>query len=190
MIEEVCVKKALVILAPGFEEVEALSPVDILRRAGAHVVMAGTLNGPIEGRNRIRVVPDESLDDALKDGDFFDMIVLPGGAVGAENLKNDPRVRRLVEIINAKGALVTAICAAPIVLSAAGVLDGKRATSHPSVRKELKGALLTDERVVVDGNIITSQGPGTAMEFAFRLVEALFGQEKAEEVNRTVLARL
>lgn len=182
-------KKALVILAPGFEEVEALSPVDILRRAGAHVVTAGTLDGPIEGRNRIRVVPDESLDDALKDAVSFDMIVLPGGAVGAENLKNDPRVKGLIRAINSRGALVTAICAAPIVLSAAGVLDGKRATSHPSVRKELKGALLTDERVVVDGNIITSQGPGTAMEFAFRLVEALFGAEKAEEVNRTVLAR-
>lgn len=190
IIEEVCVKKVLVILAPGFEEIEALSPVDILRRAGAHVVTAGTVDGLIEGRNRIRVAPDEDLDAALKDGEFFDMLVLPGGAVGTENLKSDPRVKRLIEIVNAKGAFVTAICAAPTVLSNAGLLDNKRATSHPSVRKELKGAVITDERVVIDGNIITSQGPGTAIEFAFKLVEALFGQEKADEVNRTVLARL
>lgn len=188
--EVVCVKKVLVTLAPGFEEVEALTPVDILRRAGAHVVIAGTLNGPIEGRNGIRVVPDASLDDALKDAGSFDMIVLPGGAVGAENLKKDSRVKGLIAAIDSRGAFVTAICAAPAVLSAAGVLDGKRATSHPSVRNALGSAIVTDERVVADGNIITSQGPGTAMEFAFRLVEALFGAEKAEEVNRTVLARL
>lgn len=188
--EVVCVKKVLLTLAPGFEEVEALTPVDILRRAGALVSMAGTIEGPIEGRNGIRVVPDMRLDDALKDAGSFDMIVLPGGAVGAENLKNDPRVKGLISALDSRGALVTAICAAPTALSAAGVLDGKRVTSHPSVRKELGGAIITDERVVVDGNIITSQGPGTAMEFAFRLVEAMFGREKAEEVNRTVLARL
>lgn len=180
-------KKVLVPLAPGFEEVEALAPVDILRRAGAEVTLAGTVQGPIEGRNRIKVVPDTVMDN-ISAADY-DMIVLPGGAVGTENLRKDERVKKAVEELMKKGRLVTAICAAPTVLSAIGVTANRVVTSHPSVRQQLVAKEVTDERVVADGNIITSQGPGTAMEFAFRLVEALFGRAKAEEVNKTVLAR-
>ncbi|MBI5642166.1 MAG: DJ-1/PfpI family protein [Deltaproteobacteria bacterium] len=180
-------KKVLVPLAPGFEEIEALTVVDILRRAGAEVVVAGTVTGPIEGRSRIRVLPDTTME---KTGDSFDMIVLPGGAVGAENLKKDERVRKIVLAVNKNGGQVSAICAAPTVLAAIGVIDGKKVTSHPSVRDRLGKANISDERVVVDGNIITSQGPGTAMEFAFKLVEVLYGREKAEEVNRGVLSRV
>ena len=181
-------KRVLVPLAPGFEEIEALTVVDILRRAGAEVVIAGTLEGAIEGRNGIKVVPDTTLDSALKDN--YEMIVLPGGKVGTENLKKDKRVERIVKEMHSEGRLVTAICAAPTVLSKAGVTKGFTVTSHPGVREELKGEKISDERVVKDRNIVTSQGPGTALEFAFKLVEVLFGAEKVKEVNRGVLARL
>lgn len=185
--------KVLVTLAPGFEEIEALTVVDILRRAGADVVMAGTAPGPIEGRSGIKVLTDASMDDVGDGiGANFDMIVLPGGAAGAENLKKDERVSKIITGLMGRGRQVAAICAAPTVLSAIGATTGKRITSHPSVREELlsRNEDLSDERVVTDGNIITSQGPGTAMEFAFRLVETLFGKDKAEEVNKGVLARL
>ncbi|MBW7957613.1 MAG: DJ-1/PfpI family protein [Deltaproteobacteria bacterium] len=181
--------RVLVPIAPGFEEIEAVTIVDILRRAGAHVVMAGTVPGPVEGRSGIRVLTDALMDDVGAD---YEMIVLPGGALGAENLKKDARVSKLITVLMDRGRKVAAICAAPTVLSAHGATSGKRITSHPSVREELlsRNELVSDERVVADGNIITSQGPGTAMEFAFRLVETLFGKTKAEEVNKGVLARL
>lgn len=179
-------KKVLVPLAPGFEEIEALTAVDILRRAGAEVIVAGTVAGPVEGRSLIKVIPDALMETVSEED--FDMIVLPGGAIGADNLKKDPRVKKAVQDLYSKGKFVTAICAAPKVLSAIGLTEGRTITSHPSVRSEIKGKL-TEERVVVDGNMITSQGPGTAMEFAFKLVEILFGPEKAEEVNKGVLAR-
>ncbi|MBI5886813.1 MAG: DJ-1/PfpI family protein [Deltaproteobacteria bacterium] len=181
-------KKVIIPLAPGFEEIEALTVVDILRRAGAEVTLSGTVPGVITGRNGIHVTPDAALDAAI--GNDYDMVVLPGGAIGTENLKKDGRVKELITRMNAQGRLVTAICAAPAVLSAAGLIRDRTVTSHPGVRTELKAAAISDERVVTDGNIITSQGPGTAMEFAFRLVEALYGQEKVKEVNQGVLARL
>lgn len=181
-------KKVLVPLAPGFEEIEATTVIDILRRAGAEVIVAGTVEGPIEGRSRIKVLADDTIDSSI--GKDFDMVALPGGAVGAQNLRKDPRVKKILEDLHKRGRLVTAICAAPAVLSAFGITDGLNVTSHPSVRKELKDAQVSDERVVVDGSVITSQGPGTAMEFAFRLVEALYGPEKVREVNQGVLAKL
>jgi len=181
-------KQVIIPLAPGFEEVEALTVVDILRRAGAEVTLAGTTIGVITGRNGIRITADASLDTAR--GGDYDMVVLPGGATGAENLKKDGRIKELITRMHAQGRLVAAICAAPTVLSAAGLIKDRTVTSHPSVRTELKAAAISDERVVTDGNIITSQGPGTAMEFAFRLVEALYGPEKVIDVNKGVLARL
>lgn len=181
-------KKILVLLAPGFEEVEALAPVDILRRAGADVVMASTVEGPVEGRNRIKVLADREIDGVM--GEEFDMVVLPGGAAGTENLRKDEKVKRLVEEHYNRKKLITAICAAPTVLSAVGITAGKNVTSHPSVRASLTREKVSDERVVIDGTVITSQGPGTAMEFAFKLVEVLYGKEKVKEINSTVLARL
>lgn len=181
-------KKVLIPLAPGFEEVEALTPADILRRAGAEVTLAGTVEGMITGRNLIRVMPDTVMDKVhAKD---YDMIILPGGAQGTENLKKNAAVKKAVEELMELGRFVTAICAAPTVLSLIGVTEGRAVTSHPSVRDQLKAREISDERVAVDGTIITSQGPGTAMEFAFALVEALFGKTKAVEVNKGVLARL
>lgn len=179
-------KKVLVPLAPGFEEIEAFTVVDILRRAGADVVVAGTTGGLIEGRSRIRAATDILLDEKTEE-DEFDMIVLPGGLKGAENLSRNPYVRKIVERLYKKGAIVAAICASTAVLSAFGVTKGRKMTGHPTVWGKLEAAGVLDERVVIDGNIITSQGAGTAMEFAFSLVTALFGKDKAKEVNSGVL---
>ncbi len=176
------------ILAPGFEEIEALATVDILRRAGLSVVVASTTEGPVTGRCGVRVLADTTLDDVL--GQEFRMVVLPGGAKGTENLREDPRVVELVRTHAASRRYIAAICAAPTVLKEAGIVSGRRITSHPTVREELGEAILCDDRVCVDGNIITSQGPGTAIEFAFTLAELLAGKETAERINRGVLARL
>jgi len=177
--------KVLVPLAPGFEEIEAIAVVDILRRAGVEVVMAGLIDNPIEGRNKIKVIADVSL-ESVKDEEF-DMVVLPGGAIGTENLKKDKTVREILERQSKQKKFIAAICAAPTVLSAIGISDGKKITSHPSVRGELVKEKISNEKVVIDGNIVTSQGPGTAIEFALKLVELLFGKEKAEEVNKSIV---
>ena len=179
-------KSVLMPLAPGFEEIEALATVDILRRAGAEVTIAGTVAGPIQGRCKVRVLPDTTMDAA--DPSDYDMIVLPGGAGGTEKLKNDERVKAAVLAIADRGGFAAAICAAPTILSAIGLTEGRSVTSHPSVRAALRAEKVLDERVVVDGNLITSQGPGTAIEFALKLVELLFDKEKAEEVGKGVLA--
>lgn len=177
-------KRVLVPLAPGFEEIEAITIIDILRRAGIAVTVAGTQPGIIEASRQTKHLADCTLDEVR--GDDFDMIVLPGGLPGTTNLRNDPRIKRILE----KSRLIAAICAAPTVLSAFGLLAGRTATSHPSVRAELNAGKISDDRVVVDGPIVTSQAAGTAMEFAFQLVEILCGADKVAEVNRGVLARL
>lgn len=181
-------KRVLVVLAPGFEEIEAFAPVDILRRAGAYVVTAGTVDGVIVGRNDIKVLADESLDKV--EGDDFDMLVLPGGIGSTENMISDDRIRRIIEHFSEEGKYLAAICAASTVLSNAGVTKGRKVTSHPSVQTEFHHEMYSEDRVVVDGNIITSRAPGTALEFAFKLVELLFGKAKVAEVNGGVLAKL
>lgn len=181
-------KKVLVLLAPGFEEIETITVIDILRRAGIDVTMAGTIDGPIIGSRRIRVMADMSIDQVI-DCDF-DMIVLPGGQPGTKHLGKDPRVKKILENAASGETAVSAICAAPSILTMYGFLTGKRATSHPSVRSMMEGVDYSEDRVVVDGRWITSRSPGTAMEFAFRLVTLLAGEEKAKEVNEGVMARL
>ena len=183
-------KKVLVPLAPGFEEIEAITVIDILRRAGVDVVVAGTQPGPIEASRQTKHIPDCTLDDVRAED--FDMIVLPGGQPGTTNLRRDTRVRQIIETLQKNNRRIAAICAAPSVLSAYGVLQGRAATSHPSVRAEVSAGAreFSDQRVVLDGPIVTSQAAGTAMEFAFTLVELLCGVDKAAEVNRGVLARL
>ena len=183
-------KKVLVPLAPGFEEIEAITIIDILRRAGLTVVAAGTQPGPIEASRQTRHLPDCTLDDVRIDE--FDMLVLPGGQPGATHLRQDPRLQRMILALQARHCPLAAICAAPTVLAAAGVLKDRTATAHPSVRAEIAAAAraVSNDRVVVDGPVITSQAAGTAMEFAFKLVELLCGPEKVAEINRGVLARL
>ena len=181
-------KKVLVALAPGFEEIETITVVDILRRAGARVVLAATEDGPIEGSRGISVLPD-TLIDQVDDKDF-DLLVLPGGQPGTANLQKNETVKTIIQNMHQSRKQIAAICAAPIVLHSAGILKNTVATSHPSVKGQLKGIDYSEERVVVDGNIVTSRSPGTALEFALKLVEILFGRERMDTVNQGVMARL
>ena len=181
-------KRVLVPLAPGFEEIEAVTIIDVLRRAGVEVAVAATTaGGPIEGSNGIRITTDTLLDQM--DPADFDMIVLPGGGTGVENLKKDPRVLALLGQFTARGKYIGAICAAPSLLAAAGLLSDKNVTSHPSV-KELVAAssVYSEARVVVDGTLITSRSPATAMEFALKLAEILAGPKKVSELKQAMLA--
>jgi 4-methyl-5(b-hydroxyethyl)-thiazole monophosphate biosynthesis len=181
--------KVLVPLAPGFEEIEAITVIDILRRAGVEVIVAGTQPGPITATRNTRHLPDCTLEEV--NAYELDMLVLPGGQPGTDNLRADPRIQRIVETLQRKKRRFAAICAAPTVLAAHGVLDGRAATAHPGVRTEISvRAKYSEDRVVVDGPVVTSRAAGTAMEFAFKLVEILCGPEKAAEVNKGVLARL
>jgi 4-methyl-5(b-hydroxyethyl)-thiazole monophosphate biosynthesis len=174
----------LVILAEGFEEIEFVTPVDILRRAGAAVTVAALKGGiHVTGRSGVTLHADKEL-AAVEDG--FDCILLPGGP-GVAGLRREPRVADLLRRQNGAGRWIAAICAAPTVLKDAGVLGDRRHTAHFSVAGELPNALL-GERVVVDGNLITSRGAGTALDFALMLVERLFSPEKALEIARSVSA--
>ena len=179
--------KVVVPLAEGFEEIEFSTIVDILRRAGIAVTVAGLKEEGINGAHGIRVTPDTLIDKVSADD--FDAIVLPGGNPGYVNLGKSEKVLNLVRGMHEKNKYVTAICAAPSVLAKAGVIQGKRATIFPGMEGTLTGAQHSKERVVVDGRIITSQGPGTAIEFAIKLVEVLAGKSKAEEVTRSTLAK-
>ncbi len=181
-------KRVLLLLAPGYEELEAVTVVDILRRAGIEVVMAGLEKGPVPSARDVKIIPDAVLDEVMDQE--FDLIVLPGGLEGTERLAGDSRVEEILKKQLEKGRGIGAICAAPTVLEKSGLATGKKLTCHPICQKEIRKALLKKDRVVQDGVIITSQAPGTAMEFAFRLVEFLEGPEKVEEVNKGVLAKL
>jgi 4-methyl-5(b-hydroxyethyl)-thiazole monophosphate biosynthesis len=180
--------KALVPLAEGFEEIEFSTIADVLRRADIEVTVAGLKAGATAGAHGIKVTPDVTIDEA--DADDFDIIALPGGNPGYINLGQSDQVLRLLKDMHQKGKYVTAICAAPSVLAKAGVIQGKRATVYPGMEDSLTGAEPSAERVVVDGRIITSRGPGTALEFAIKLVEVLMGRGKAEEVAQRLLAKL
>jgi 4-methyl-5(b-hydroxyethyl)-thiazole monophosphate biosynthesis len=181
-------KNVLVTLAPGFEEIETIAVVDILRRAGARVVLAATEKGPIEGSRGVSVLPD-TLIDQVDDKDF-DLVVLPGGQPGTTNLQNNETVKAIIHNMHQSGKQVAAICAAPTILHSAGILKNAVATSHPSVKDQLNNVAYSEDRVVVDGNIVTSRSPGTALEFALKLVEILFGRDRMETVNQGIMARL
>jgi len=181
-------KKVLVIIAPGFEEIETVTVVDILRRAGARVTLSGTESGVTEGSRGINLAADCHLKEVDVDG--FDMVVLPGGQPGTSNLQKDEKVKEILLKMDRDNKKIAAICAAPVVLQSAGLLSNTSFTSHPSVRDQFENVPYSENRVVVDGNIITSQSPGTAMEFAMKLVEILFDSARMETVNKGVMAKL
>lgn len=177
----------LVPLAEGCEELEAISVIDLLRRAEVEVTVAGLAEGPVRASRGTMIVPDLSLDEALKAD--YDMVVLPGGLPGATNLNDDPRIRDLVKKMARDEKFVCAICAAPIVLANAGVLDGKRATSYPGFLDDmdLPEVTVTGSAVERDGKVVTSRGPGTAMDFALELIEVLVGREKRDSVEKALV---
>lgn len=173
----------LVPLAEGCEELEAVTIIDLLRRAGIEVVAAGLKPGIVKASRGTQLVPDLTLDVALQNE--YDMVVLPGGMPGAQYLKDDARIIALVRKMAAAGRYTAAICAAPTVLAEAGVLAGKTATGYPGFldKMNLPDVTLSTEAVVRDGLVITSRGPGTAMDFALSLIEILAGVEMRRQVE-------
>jgi 4-methyl-5(b-hydroxyethyl)-thiazole monophosphate biosynthesis len=177
-------KTILVLLAQGCEELEAVTVIDLLRRANLDVVTAGLDPEVVVASRGVRLMPDCTLDEALHRA--YDMVVLPGGLPGADNLANDARVMALVKRMAKEGRFTCAICAAPVVLAKAGILSGKRATSYPGCLDALGlvDVTYTGEAVTRDGNVITSRGPGTAMDFGLALIEALVGREIRDRVDQ------
>lgn len=177
-------KKVLVPVADGTEELEAAAIIDCLRRAGADVKVASVQNLQITTCRKIKIVADCLLKDCVNE--VFDMIALPGGMPGAEHLRD---CRDLIEMLKKQkdaGRYYAAICASPaVVLAHHNLLADKKATCYPSMGGNLK--TFVNQRVVADGNCITSQGPGTVLEFSLKLVEVLFGAEKSRELAKAML---
>lgn len=173
----------LIPLAQSCEELEAVTIIDLLRRAGINVTTAGLDAQPIRASRGVVLIADTTLDEALKSE--YDMVVLPGGLPGADHLNDDARIQTLLKKMTDNEKPIAAICAAPKVFANAGLLDGKRATAYPGTLEKLNliNTDITTEVIVKDGNIITSRGPGTAMDFALHLIESLVGKEKCNEVE-------
>lgn len=175
--------KVLVPLAAGFEELEAITIIDLLRRAGFEVITAGMDNQPVRASRQTVVIPDTSIDNILNDE--FDLVVLPGGLPGANNLRDNPAVQSLLKRQNEQGKLVGAICAAPRALASAGILQGKTITCYPGSldQEPTSGFNISGGNVEIDGNIITSRGPGTAMDFSLSLIEHLGSKELRDSIE-------
>jgi len=174
--------KVLVPLAEGCEELEAVTVIDLLRRANITVVTAGLETGPVTASRGVVLMADKTLDEALQDD--YEMVVLPGGGPGSDRLDADERIRQLLIRMANSEKFTAAICAAPKVLKSAGLLDGKQATCYPGVIQadDLPG-LDTGQRVVQDGKVVTSRGPGTAMDFALQLIEILTDRNTRDQVE-------
>lgn len=179
-------KKALVLLAQGCEELEAVTVIDLLRRSNTQVTVAGLKAGPVLASRGTVILADMTLDEARRDQ--YDMVVLPGGLPGADHLMNDPRVITLVQSMLQAERYVAAICAAPKVLARAGALKGKRFTAFPGAvpKSEMTDATYVEDAVVQDGHVITSRGPGTAMDFALHLIGVLNGEAAREQVEASL----
>ncbi|MHC4109856.1 MAG: DJ-1 family glyoxalase III [Planctomycetota bacterium] len=177
-------KKVLVAIADGTEELEAVTIIDVLRRAEADVTVASVGNKQVTASRGVNLVADAVISDCV--GTVYDLIALPGGMPGAEHLRDS---KELIEMLNeqaASGRLYAAICASPaIVLKPHGLLKDKKATCYPSLLLDLDNPEQT--KVVVDGNCITSQGPATALEFSLKLIELLFDKQKSQEVAKAML---
>jgi len=179
--------RVLVPLAQGCEELEAITIIDLLRRAEIEVITAGLDQETVIASRGVKLVPDTDLDTALEND--YDMVVLPGGLPGADYLDHDARIKNLLIKMADNKKFTAAICAAPKALANAGLLDGKTATSYPGFLEnlDLPNTKLSKEPVVKDGNVITSRGPGTAMDFALELIEVLVGVDKRNEVEKALI---
>ncbi len=175
-------KQVIVILADGFEEIEALSPIDMLRRVGAKVLIAGLGKGEITSCRGVKITADEVLSESHLAEDW-DAVVLPGGMPGSVNLHNSRIVNDLVVKTYNAGKYVCAICAAPVVvLSPTGILNGKRAVCYPGMEEGIKDVIFRSEKVLNENRIITARGAGCALEFALEIVSALFDRETADDL--------
>lgn len=175
-----------VYIAEGFEEIEALTPVDVLRRAGLEtetVSLGESLQ--VTGAHGITIVCDRTLEGSAETA--IDALILPGGMPGAANLAGSEVLLDRIRRESAKGTLICAICAAPMVLAKAGVLQGRKATIYPGMEQEMPGAVLCGDRVCTDGNIITSRGPATAMPFALEILKELAGIPARDRVQEGML---
>ena len=180
-------RTALVPIADGSEELEAVTIIDVLRRADVRVTVASVDALTVTASRGTRLVADAII-DACAD-QTYDLIACPGGMPGAEHLRDSSVLTALLHAQQTSGRLIAAICAAPVVvLQHHGLLAGRRATCHPSVADQLQNTAALDQRVVVDGNLITSRGPGTAIEFSIELIAQLLGRAKAREVAQAMLA--
>lgn len=174
-----------VFLANGFEEIEALAPVDFLLRAGVEVKTVGVSGKFCRGAHGINVEADILLEDVVLD-ENVQGIILPGGMPGAENLNNSENVQKAIDYCAEKGKIIGAICAAPFILGRKGLLKGKNATCFPGFEDELKGANLVESGVIIDGNIVTAKGAGVAWEFGAAICSIIKGEEKGLQILRGI----
>ena len=177
-----------ILLATGFEEMEALTPCDLLRRAGVEVKLVSVNGETVTGGHSVAVQTDVKIEDL--NADDAEMIVLPGGLLGVENLQNSEKVMDLIRCCYEKGIYIAAICAAPTILANLGMTDGRMATCYPTMADEMGEAkLLPEADVVQDGKVITGTSAGTSIPFALQLITALCGREKANEVADAIVYR-
>lgn len=175
----------ITLLANGFEEIEALTPVDILRRAGLKVFTCGITGAAVTGSHGIEVKADLLPDDVNLDE--VEMVILPGGMPGSANIDAHPFTDKIIDAVLKNNGRIAAICAAPLVLGRRGLLDGKEAICYPGFEGELKGAVISSHSVVTDRNITTAKGMGVALEFSKELVKLLVGEEKAKEISLAIM---
>jgi 4-methyl-5(b-hydroxyethyl)-thiazole monophosphate biosynthesis len=181
-------KKVLIAAADGIEELEAITIIDCLRRAGADLTIASVQEREITTSRKVKITADCLITDGK--GEIYDLIVLPGGMPGAEHLRDSKELAEMLKNQKNAGRLYAAICASPaVVLEHHGLLTDKKATCYPAMADKLKNKQAINQRVVVDGNCITSQGPGTALEFSLKLVELLFGSQKSGELAKAMLVK-
>ena len=182
--------KVAVLFADGFEEVEAVTPVDFLRRAEIDVTVTGINGGPVRGGHGIPITVDKTIGDVLQAAGEYDGVVVPGGMPGAEHVAASKEAGEFITKLAEWGKLVAAICASPaVVLQPLGILKGKKVTCYPGFEEKLEGAQFKAKRVVVDGNCITSRGPGTAAEFAVAIIQYLKGKEAAKSIHDAALLK-
>lgn len=185
-------KKALILLAEGFEEIEAITPIDFLRRAGIETTVASIAEDRlVSGSHRVVIQADVLL-SSIEDPLSYDALIIPGGQPGADNLSHSEIVLQLIRDFDVAGKLISAICAGPKVLHKAGILEGRKVTSYPSSKAQLTGVNYADDEIITyDKNLITSRGPATAVQFSFGIINFLVGAKAASEVrDRTLLKML
>lgn len=176
--------KAFIVLADGFEEIEAVSVIDILKRANIKIIKAGVGSYTIKGDHGILIKTEKTLKEINPDD--YNAIILPGGSKGVENLKESEILLKIIKRYDSQNKLVCAICAAPLVLEKSGVLEKRNATIYPSLKSKIP--IFRNKKVVQDGNIITSKGPATAISFSLRITENLTNKKTADKVKKRLLA--